>query len=96
MTTTYTKLRDGSWGLRVQGQATDGQQVVVAKKDGARKVETVGRVLWRGEGVTLCSIRSGSRSGHGHHQRHASEERCYRGHRAPVAGCRDCFDTFDS
>lgn len=56
--TTYTKLRDGSWGLRVNSGQTvkSGQSVTVTKKSGETKAETVGKVLWTGNGVTLATI----------------------------------------
>lgn len=57
--TTYTKLRDGSWGLRAQGSLTAGQAVSVRKKDGSAKTETVGRILWTGDGITLATIAGG-------------------------------------
>jgi len=60
--TTYTKLRNGSWGVRVQGSVSAGQTVTVAKRDGSTKTETVGRVLWTGQGVSLCSIAQSHRS----------------------------------
>jgi hypothetical protein len=55
---TYTKLRDGSWGLRVTGTTTPkaNEKVVVAKRDGTSKVEHVAAILWSGDGVHLCSI----------------------------------------
>ena len=54
--TTYTKLNNGSWGVRVRGTAAKGQKVTVTKKDGTTKIETVSAVLWSGDGVTLCAI----------------------------------------
>lgn len=62
MSTTYTKLRDGSWGLRINNNAhvVAGQTVTVTKKSGETKVEQVGRVLWSGDGVTLATILTGS------------------------------------
>jgi hypothetical protein len=54
--TTYTKLRDGSWGIKVQGTASAGQTVTVTKRDGSSKAETVARVLWAGDGVAICSV----------------------------------------
>lgn len=55
---TYTKLRDGSWGLRVTGTTTPkaNEKVVVAKRDGTSKVEHVAAILWSGDGVHLCTI----------------------------------------
>lgn len=52
---TCTKLRDGSWGLR-GANLTPGATVTVAKKSGETKTETVGRVLWTGNGVSLATI----------------------------------------
>lgn len=66
--TTYTKLRDGNWGLRGKNLSA-GQTVSVTKRDGARKTETVGKVLWRGnDGTCLATIASTSHahSGHSH------------------------------
>lgn len=57
MATTFTKLKNGSWGLRVQGtEVSPGSRVTVTRKDGAQVVKTIGQVLWTGEGVSLCSI----------------------------------------
>ena len=45
----YTKLKDGSWGIRGSLPApVAGEVVTVAKKSGEIKQETVGRVLWTG------------------------------------------------
>jgi len=45
---TYTKMRNGAWGVRVAGVATVGQSIVISKRDGSSKAETVGVVLWTG------------------------------------------------
>lgn len=52
----YTKLKNGDWGIRVEGQAVPGQQVTVTKRSGDRKVETIGSVVWSKGGVTICTI----------------------------------------
>lgn len=69
MTATYTKLRDGSWGIRVDSPVAPGTTITVTKKSGETKTETVSHVLWSGQGVTLCSI---AQSRHGHSHRHNS------------------------
>lgn len=56
MATTFTKLRDGTWGLRSTDRLTAGQEVLVEKRDGTTQTAMVGRVLWSGDGVTLASI----------------------------------------
>lgn len=77
--TTYSKLRDGSWGLRGVG-LTAGETVTVTRRDGQTKTETVGRVLWTGpDGTTLATVASGrspQRGGSG------------RGRRGTWTGCR--------
>lgn len=60
MQNSYTKLKDGTWGLRIFGPVSPGCTVEVATKAGAHKVETVGRVIWTGSGVALCTIVQGS------------------------------------
>lgn len=54
---TYTKLRDGSWGIRATAAVSPGSLVTVTKKSGESKSETVDRIVWSGNGVWLCSIR---------------------------------------
>jgi hypothetical protein len=59
---TYTKLKNGNWGIRVDGPAKAGQGVEVYTKAGDGKVETIERVLWSGpdaktgKTISLCSI----------------------------------------
>lgn len=53
---TYAKLRDGSWGVRVTGSVREGQVVTVRKRDGSTKSETIAKVVWSSNGVSLCSI----------------------------------------
>lgn len=56
-TTTYARLRNGEWGLRVQGAIpAPGTTLVVAKRDGSTKQEVVEKVVWSGDGVALCAI----------------------------------------
>lgn len=99
---TYVKLQDGNWGIRVKGGApAPGAQIRVMKKMGTVKVETVDRVVWRGDGVALCSIRRSGRSG----RSAGGPDRCAecrgpivhaRHHRAMGGLCGSCaFDEFD-
>lgn len=60
MTATYTKLKDGTWGVRVNGTITAGATATVTKKSGETKTEKIGRVLWTGNGVSLCSVAASS------------------------------------
>lgn len=53
---TYTKLRDGSWGVRGPVSEVTSGTVRVAKKDGTVRTEMVTRVVWTGNGVALATI----------------------------------------
>lgn len=64
MAASYTKLKSGEWGIRVQGETvSEGATVVVKKKDGTTKQETVAKVVWSGGGVSLCAIGGSGSSG---------------------------------
>lgn len=59
MNATYTKLKDGSWGLRIQGiTELHVNAVTVTKKSGEVKTEYVDRILWRGNGIMLATIKA--------------------------------------
>lgn len=53
MNTTWTKLRNGEWGLRSEEALTVGTQVWVTRKNGTRSLEWVGPKVWAGQGVWL-------------------------------------------
>lgn len=53
---TYTKLRDGSWGIKVAGTAIAGQVVTVTTKAGDVRTETVARVMWTGPNYCVCTF----------------------------------------
>lgn len=59
MTTTYTKLRDGAWGIRATGPIVAGQQVQVTTRDGRVKTETVGTIVWQSNGATVATTARG-------------------------------------
>lgn len=52
---TYTKLRDGSWGIRSESKLPQ-TPVAVVKKSGEVKNETPGKLVWSGNGVYLYAI----------------------------------------
>lgn len=64
MKTTYAKLKSGDWGVRIQGTAQEGDCVTVTKKSGETKQETIEKVLWTGNGVSICAIRQARRGGY--------------------------------
>lgn len=103
-TATYTKLRDGSWGIR-GARLTAGASVTVTKRDGTAKVETVGRILWTGpDGTCLATITASTittasaprRSGSGRCRGCGGPIVNARHHRAMDGYCGSCaFDEFD-
>lgn len=63
MQATFTKLRSGDWGIRVEGSPpAQGASISVAKRDGSRDVVVVDRVLWSGDGIALCAIQRRGRA----------------------------------
>lgn len=56
MSASYTKLKSGDWGVRVTGTARVGDRVTVITRAGERKEETIEKVIWTGNGVSLCSV----------------------------------------
>jgi hypothetical protein len=53
MATTWTKLKDGSWGLRSTEALNTGNLVTVTRKDGTAATVPVGALVWTGNGVWL-------------------------------------------
>lgn len=82
-TASPTKLRDGSWGVRVPGVALRGQRIRIQTKSGKRWEAEVSRVVWTGgdrsgQTVSLCSTRSLDRpqTGRGYGRKHEDHEDC--------------------
>lgn len=61
----YTKLKNGDWGVRSNVPVKAGESVQVTKKSGETKTETIDRIVWSGKGVWLCSLRRSNGSGSG-------------------------------
>jgi hypothetical protein len=56
MDATWTKLKIGGWGARVEGSAKQGDELTITRRDGAVAVRWVNAVVWSGQGVTLCTV----------------------------------------
>jgi hypothetical protein len=65
MSTTWTKLKDGSWGLRSTSPLNEGATVIVSKRDGTTSSVFVGSKVWSGEGVYLYTKKDISPSSQG-------------------------------
>lgn|ERR1700704_5680630 len=61
MPITYTKLKNGNWGVRSTEALRDGQAVTVTKKNNEAKLETVDKVVWSGNGIWIAAISSQTR-----------------------------------
>jgi hypothetical protein len=53
---TFAKLRDGTWGVRVQGSPQSGDTVLVSRKDGTQSKQTIDQVVYTGSGFSLVTI----------------------------------------
>jgi hypothetical protein len=83
-TATYTKLRSGDWGIRVAGTVSTGEKITVRKRDGSTKEERIAKVVWSGNGVSLCTI-GAARQSSGRYGRYSSYGR-RGGKRCPECG----------
>lgn len=45
---TFTKLKNGDWGLRILGEASTGDRVVATRASGQSQTLTVGGIIWKG------------------------------------------------
>jgi|GEM_PF-3190725 len=55
---TPAKLRDGSWGARIEGSAALGDILQITTQAGKTWQARVTRVVWQGEGVALVATAS--------------------------------------
>lgn len=108
MGATYTKLRSGDWGVKVDGKVNEGAQVQVRKQNGSVKVERIGRVVWTGADsrtgatVSICSIERAGPSSTSRSRDRGKWNGCSCGAREYDDGtvsdnaCADCkFDAYD-
>lgn len=57
MKATYTKLKSGAWGVRVEGGTPHvGQSITVTKRDGSARLEVIEKIVFSGNGITLCAV----------------------------------------
>jgi hypothetical protein len=52
------KLKDGTWGARVDGSAAVGDEITITANNGKTWRARVRAVLWTGEGVSLVATQS--------------------------------------
>lgn len=56
MDATPAKLKSGEWGARVAGTAKPGERLTIKSKTGKSWNAIVERVVWSGNGVSLCAL----------------------------------------
>jgi hypothetical protein len=64
ITASPTKLRDGTWGARVAGPAAEGDTITITTRAGKTWQAEIERVLWTGDGVSICATASIDRPAH--------------------------------
>lgn len=98
-TASFSKLRDGAWGVKVKGLVPDpGDEIEVTKKDGTKQPVTIARVLWHEGRDALCSVEESRKRSPGRGGYRPQYGRDYCGGRCPVDGhrctadnpCHDC------
>ena len=60
----FTKLKNGAWGVKAEGTVKVGDKISVTKKDGESRTVTVSKVVWTGKSqwdennrtISLCEI----------------------------------------
>ena len=78
---TYSKLRDGTWAVRVAGdRPAAGDVVTITKRSGETKVETIASVLSTDGAAHLCAIVARTRPGRSAYQRGDRSEGARRSH----------------
>jgi len=53
---TFSKLQDGTWGIRTSSVVAPGAVVIVSRKDGTQSNQTVRAVIWTDGTACLCSV----------------------------------------
>jgi hypothetical protein len=61
MTASPTKLRNGTWGARVQGSPAKGDVVTIRTATGKEWTAVIETVLWTDGTVSICATRSTDR-----------------------------------
>jgi hypothetical protein len=95
VTASPAKLRDGSWGARVNGSVKVGDTVTIATKAGKSWNAKITKVVWSGDGVTLAATASASdytpavRNSRGY-VTERGHEAGYCGYPCPVTGKKCC------
>ena len=85
---TWTKLRNGSWGIK-GFDLTEGGQVTVTKKSGETKTATVGKVLSTGtDGMSIATVATAAHS-RSTYTRPTSSHRCEECGRSGAHAARD-------
>lgn len=53
---TYARLRSGAWGVRANHKLVVGQRVVVRKRSGKEREETIAKIVWHDHETYLAAI----------------------------------------
>jgi hypothetical protein len=84
---TWTKLKDGTWGIRAEGKVAVGTSVEVRKKSGESETRTVARVIWTDGKISLCSVGASRSKRRGPYECPECGDRVQPGTRCWETGC---------
>lgn len=85
------KLRNGDWGAKARGSVREGDTVQITTKSGKSWVAHVAKVVWTGNGVSICATESRDSGRHGASgRRYSGSSESYCGYPCPVTGRRCC------
>lgn len=96
--TTFTKLRSGEWGITTSDNVTVGQTVTVTKKSCETQTVKIAKIVWSGNGKSICAIEStrrnndyipATRNSRGYVDQRGHYEG-YCGYKCPVTGLKCC------
>ena len=77
LTASPTKLRNGTWGARVESEsAKSGDEVTIRTRAGKEWIARIERVVWSGNGVAIVSTVSAPRGGSSRRPARASNGEC--------------------
>lgn len=89
-TATPTKLRDGSWGATVKSTSIKtGDTVQITTRGGKSWTARVSRVVWSGNGISICATASLDRPARSSRSS-SNYSDVYCGYPCPVTGVRCC------
>ncbi len=96
MQATPTKLNSGAWGAKVQGPCRVGDAITITTRAGKSWDATIARVVWCGDGISLCATASGDTPSQRRGPRSLAGTYAPQGRTCPECGSSECPKAWDS